>query len=273
MARSPEGGEFSAWSTVRQRRHVRDLAREVLGHHAIAVDGLRIVQHEFNATVRVDGVRNGRAARWALRLNLEGRRSPAETAAEIAWIEAIRADGQVGVAEVVRSVDGRSIVTVPSVPLGREVTAVVFEWLPARLVPEEPRPVEVTRLGRVAALLHEHAERWQIPRGGHFGRIDDPMMGLDDHLDAHALLDPGGRAVIREVVALASSAFDSLRSRHTGHPIHGDLHSGNLMTRSGRLWVIDFDDCGISHAAHDLAIAAYHLRPADLEPALRRGYE
>lgn len=267
--------EYATWSNVRQRRHMSDLAVAALAHHAIDVSALRLVQQGFNATFRVDGTSSadGRSGRWALRLNAQGLRSPAETAAELAWIESLGQGGEVRVARVERAVDQRPMVLVPSEPLGREVVAVLFEWLPGRLLPEDPRPVEVRRLGRLTAALHADGERWRPPAGTALGRIDDARMGLADHLADHPLLDATQRSIVREVSERADATFDALRTRHPGHVIHGDLHPGNLMTAAGTLSVLDFDDCGISHPLHDLAITAYHLRPTEHEGELYRGYE
>jgi Ser/Thr protein kinase RdoA (MazF antagonist) len=252
-----------------------DLAATALARYPIDVSSLRLVQQGFNATFRVDGTSSadGRSARWALRLNAQGLRSPAETAAELAWIDSLGQGGDVRVARVARDLDDRTMVGVPSEPLGREVVAVVFEWLPGRLLQEDPRPGEVRRLGRLTALLHANGQRWRPPRGASLGRIDDARMGLDDHLSDHPLLDATQRSIIREVSDRADTAFDALRTRHRGHVIHGDLHPGNLMTAAGTLSVLDFDDCGISHPLHDLAITAYHLRPTEHEGELYRGYE
>jgi Ser/Thr protein kinase RdoA (MazF antagonist) len=264
---------YSAWSNVRQRRHLTELATTALTKHSIDVTSLRLVQHGFNATFRVEGSLAGCAGRWALRLGTQGLRSPAETAAEIAWLDALRDETEVEVAPVERSTAGEAMVSVPSEPLARDVVAVLFEWLPGRLVADEPPPAVIRRLGRLTAQLHAHAERWQLPTGTMLERIDDARMGLDDHLAQHPMLDSAQRSIVGEVAGRADETFSALRSRHGGHVIHGDLHPGNLMTTAGRLSVLDFDDCGISHPLHDLAITAYYLRPADLEGALRAGYE
>jgi Ser/Thr protein kinase RdoA (MazF antagonist) len=250
-----------------------ELATTALARYAVDVTSVRIVQHEFNTTCRVEGSLDGVAGRWALRLNAQGLRSPAETAAEVAWLDALRHETDIQVAAVVRSTAGEAMVSVPSEPLARDVVTVLFEWLPGRLVAEEPHPAVVRRLGRLTALLHAHAEHWQSPAARALGRIDDARMGLDDHLAHLPMLDAGQRSIVREVAERADETFSALRSRHGGHVIHGDLHPGNLMTAAGTLSVLDFDDCGISHPLHDLSITAYYLRPAELEGALRAGYE
>ena len=264
---------YASWSAGRQRRHLTELAHAALGRHRIEVEHLRLVQLGFNATFRVDGALDGRAARWAVRLNAQGLRSSAETAAELAWMEALATETEVRVAAVVRSSDDRPMVTVPSEPLARDVTAVVFEWLPGTLLREEPRPAELRRLGRVIAQLHHHGERWTLRPGASLPRIDDPRMGLDDHLADHPLLDATQRSIVAEVTDRASSAFAALAARRAAHVVHADLHPGNLMTAAGVLAVLDFDDCGVSHPLHDLAITAYHLRPAPHEGPLFDGYE
>ena len=79
--------------------------------------------------------------------------------------------------------------------------------------------------------------------------------------------------MIAEVTERAASAFASLGARQPPHPVHADLHPGNVMAVAGGLSVLDFDDCGVSHPVHDLAITAYHLRPFPHEGPLMAGYE
>ncbi len=264
---------FASWSAVRQRRHLAELAGAVLHQHEIEPDEIRLAQFGFNATFRVDGVRRGAAGRWALRLNAQGLRSPAETAGELAWMEAIAVDTDVRVPTVVRSGEDARTVAVPSEPLARDVTGVVFEWLPGKLLRETPRPVELERRGRALARLHEHGQGWTLPAGASLPRLDDPRMGVADHLADHPLLDATQRAVIAEATDRATSAFAALACRRPPHPVHGDVHPGNVMAVAGGLSLLDFDDCGLSHPVHDLAITAYHLRPFPYEGPLMVGYE
>jgi Ser/Thr protein kinase RdoA (MazF antagonist) len=268
---SPPATEYATWSAVRQRRHLTELVGTVLARYPIEVGSVRLVQMGFNATFRVEGTIDDTVGRWAVRLNAQGLRSAAETAAELAWVAALGEHSEVRVPRVVRSTDGLPMVAVPSESLARHVTGVMFEWLPGRLLQEEPRPVELRRLGRIMAQLHQHGETWTPPAGASLPRIDDPRMGLADHLANHPLLDATQRSIVGEVVARATSAFTALGAR-APHVVHGDLHPGNLMTAGGTLAVLDFDDCGLSHPLHDLAITAYHLRPAPHEEPLFDGY-
>lgn len=270
-ADSPPTTEYATWSGVRQRRHLADLVGTVLGRYPVEVGSVRLVQMGFNATFRVEGTIDGAPGRWAVRLNAQGLRSAAETAAELAWVAALGEQTDVRVPRVVRSTDGLLMVTVPSEPLARDVTGVMFEWLPGRLLREEPRPAELQRLGRLMARLHDHGETFTLPAGASLSRIDDPRMGLPDHLAEHPLLDATQRSIVREVVDRAAAAFATLAAR-AQHVVHGDVHPGNLMTAGGSLAVLDFDDCGVSHPLHDLAITAYHLRPAPHEEPLFAGY-
>jgi Ser/Thr protein kinase RdoA (MazF antagonist) len=270
-ADSSPATEYATWSGVRQRRHLTELVGTVLAQYPITVGSVRLVQMAFNATFRVEGTIDGSPGRWAVRLNAQGLRSAAETAAELAWLTALGEQSDVRVPRVVRSTDGLPMVAVPSEPLARHVTGVMFEWLPGRLLREEPRPAELQRLGRIMAQLHDHGETWTPPDGASLPRIDDPRMGLDDHLADHPMLDATQRSIIGEVVDRAASTFAALGTR-APHVVHGDLHPGNLMTAGGALAVLDFDDCGLSHPLHDLAITAYHLRPAPHEGPLFAGY-
>ncbi|MEX0846173.1 MAG: hypothetical protein WD023_00205, partial [Ilumatobacteraceae bacterium] len=121
-ADSPPATEYSTWSGVRQRRHLTELVGTVLARYPIAVGSVRLVQMGFNATFRVEGTIDGSPGRWAVRLNAQGLRSAAETAAELAWVTALGEHGDVHVSRVVRSTDGLLMEAVPSNPLARNVT-------------------------------------------------------------------------------------------------------------------------------------------------------
>lgn len=99
------------------------------------------------------------------------------------------------------------------------------------------------------------------------------MHGTDHLAREHPLLTAERRAVIDAAMASVQPHFRAVGAGLRAHPLHADLHLGNLKWHRGRLSLFDFDDCVIGVPAHDLAVSTYYLRPrAELEAALRDGY-
>jgi Ser/Thr protein kinase RdoA (MazF antagonist) len=74
---------------------LRPTAREVLRQYPIEVASLRVLDHAFNTTFRVDTT-DGR--RFALRLNVNSRRTDAFIGAEMAWLAALSEETDLWVA-------------------------------------------------------------------------------------------------------------------------------------------------------------------------------
>ena len=231
-----------------------------------------------NATFRVGDAASG--VDMALRVSRPGYNTPAEIASELAWIQALRADGVIETPAPVPLADGSLIAGVPDDGAIRYMTGFAFQpgaepAADADLVPwfEE--------LGTIHARLHAHARAWNRPDGfqrriwnfqttlGHTPHWGDWRAGLG--------LTPEGRATIEEVSAILQSRLDAY-----GHGaerfglVHADLRLANILVQGDQLSVIDFDDCGFCWYFYDFAAAISFLEHEPYIPALRaawlRGY-
>ena len=276
-----------------QVARLRPLALDALTHHPIAVDRLRLLNHGFNTMFRVDTT-DGRP--FALRLNVNSRRSAANLLAESSWLRALTADTDLTVPVPQVTIEGATSVVLPFPELGRPVTATLFSWLPGRNLGDTATAPQMWAVGRAAATLHDHAARWTMPAGAELPPIDRPLMDVESRFGTeHPLLTPERLAVIGAALADVQARYDELfaaapatsgrgRTGAAGRdadggpvcrPLHADLHHGNLKWYRGKLSVFDFDDSGVGRPIQDLAIAAYYLRfrgdPA-LETAMLDGY-
>lgn len=250
---------------------LRIAAQRALRHWPIAVDDLRLVHYGFNATYRVvaaDGTR------FALRLNVNSRRSPAQLRAETSWVAALADEPDITVPVPQPTVDGEFLAFVPLESFDRDISAVVYSWLPGRMVGDEPTVTQMRAIGALTARLHDHVERWALPPGASLNLFDTALM--DDiprlHLP-HPELTVDRLAVIDAAMVQVNELLAAVFARETPRPIHGDLHGWNLMWHQGRLAAFDFDDTGLGVRAQDLAMAAYYLRPdARGEAAMHEGY-
>lgn len=263
---------FEQLPTRAQVHRLRATAFEVLRSYPIDVARLRLLNHGYNTTFRVDTT-DGQ--RFALRLNTNSRKTSALLAAEMAWLAALRADTDLTVPSPQPTVDGAFTVEVSSPDLGRVLPAALFAWLPGPDLSDAATPAAMREVGRITATLHAHTEQWSLPPGAELPPIDTVLMNVPYHLDSdHPLLTPARRELIEAAFARCQAGYDSLLARARRQVLHADIHLANLKTCRGRIALFDFDDCGIGVAAQDLAITAYYLRPrVELEDALLDGYQ
>ena len=255
-----------------QVARLRPVAHAALAHYPVEVARLRLLNHGFNTTFRVDTT-DGR--RFALRLNVNSRRTPQNLVAEAAWLAALAADTDLWVPVPQPTRDGRLTTEAFSPDLGRMLPAAMFSWLPGGDLGDEATPAQLAAVGRATAVLHDHAERWPLPKGAELPAIDSVLMDVPFHLGVdHPLLSSADHAVIDAAFAQVQQHIDALFAGARRQPLHADLHVWNLKWYRGRLIVFDFDDSGIGVPAQDLAISAYYLRDdAALEAALLEGYQ
>ena len=107
---------FEDRSVRGQVARLRPLAVEVLRRYSIDVAALRLLNHGFNTTFRVDTT-DGR--RFALRLNVNSRRTDSFIGAEMAWLAALAEETDLWVPIPQRTLDGALLTHVRSLDLGR----------------------------------------------------------------------------------------------------------------------------------------------------------
>lgn len=264
--------QFEQVSPQAQVARLRRTALAALAQYPIEVARLTLLNHGFNTTFRVDTT-DGR--RFALRLNVNSRRTAANLAAEAAWLAALATETDLWVPAPCPTRDGALTGSVFSPDLGRDLPCGLFTWLPGRDLGDEATAAQLREVGRATAALHEHAATWRLPVGAALPAIDTVLMDVPNILgDDHPLLTAQHHAVLDEAFREIQAQFDALFAGARRQPLHADLHVWNLKWYRGRLIVFDFDDSGEGVPVQDLAISAYYLRDdAALEAALLEGYQ
>jgi Ser/Thr protein kinase RdoA (MazF antagonist) len=262
---------FEGLGTDEQVEVLRRVALDAAPAFGLAVERLELVLHGFNTTFALDEA-GGR--RLALRVNTNSLSTPAQLAAQQAWVHAIATETDVAVPDAVPTTAGEPFATVRSAAAGRDFRVVVNTWLAGDDVGvcDERR---AHALGRAMATLHRQAAGWRPPPGTGLMVFDEPLLGDENRVEGHPRLDARGRAVVAEALERARAAFATALAGAARIPVHGDLHGGNLKWHEGRLAVFDFDDSGLAVPALDLAVATFYLRGRGQEPveaALRSGY-
>jgi Ser/Thr protein kinase RdoA (MazF antagonist) len=263
--------DFVALSKRAQVSRMRAVAVEALRSFPVSVDRLTLLEHGFNTTFRVDTTDG---TKLAMRVNVNSRRSPANIAAELQWIDALARDTNLRVAAPLRTVRGDLVASIYSPDLGRDLSVAVFSWLNGRDLGEAPTLEKSRAVGHVMATLHDHAATWRPSNGAELSLLNDTFWGHPDRLTNENLgLAGDDFAVIRAMVDRSSSTMKRLFEAGSPQPIHTDLHEWNMKWYRGELSVFDFDDSGIGLPIQDLAVAAYYRRPEhEHVDALFEGY-
>ncbi len=119
---------------------LRPVALAALAHYPVEVARLRLLNHGFNTTFRVDTT-DGR--RFALRLNVNSRRTPQNLAAEAAWLAALAADTELWVPVPQSTREGALTTEVFSPDLGRSLPVALFSWLPGSDLGDDATPAQL----------------------------------------------------------------------------------------------------------------------------------
>jgi Ser/Thr protein kinase RdoA (MazF antagonist) len=258
---------FAALSEKEQADRLGELARSAL--LAFGFEGARVslLKYRENAVFRIDA--DGTPPH-VLRVHRPGYRSDAEIESEIAWMRAVSASG-IRTPSLVVARDGSLVVTrsASGVPEPRQCD--LQGWIEGTALGSLEAGVDLDAatlrsvyrtVGRVAAELHAHGERWRRPEG--FVRPS---------WDANALVgDTPVFGAFWDLPELDGATRDALlrardRSRRVLEKlpapsllVHGDLIPDNLLVAGDALHVIDFDDCGTSSVAFEIATTLFPLR-------------
>ncbi|TVP73625.1 MAG: aminoglycoside phosphotransferase [Rhodobacteraceae bacterium] len=243
----------------------------VAGHWGLSRDTrVSLLTVSENATFRADDPQL--ADPMILRVHRPAYHTPAEIESEIAWIEALRAEGVVATPAPIATATGARMAAFRHGDDTRHVAAFAF------MSGAEPDPgsglVEgFGLLGEISARLHGHARGWTPPPGftrktWDFARTigDAPHWGSwRDSLG----LDAQGAALLERCAAdlQAKTAAYGIAPDRFGL-IHADLRLANLLVDGNRLGVIDFDDCGFGWFVYDFAAAVSFLETESFIPDL-----
>jgi len=210
-------------------------------------------------------------ARTVFRVHRPDYHTKDEIASELAWIEALRATGEVSIPAPIPMTSGALIADIDDDGHTRHVVA--FEFVPGIEPPDGDLIPWYRELGAIHATLHSHSISWAKPKG--FTRFSwdfETTIGATPHWGDWRKglgLDDAGRAVIEQVVDLLRRKLDAYGKGPARFGlIHADLRLANLLVDTDRLTLIDFDDCGFSWYLYDFATAVSFFETDPRIPAL-----
>jgi Ser/Thr protein kinase RdoA (MazF antagonist) len=239
----------------------------------------RLINVSENATYLVEAPGGYKAVMRVHRENYHSRRA---IECELAWLDALGADGVVTTPGYYIAKDGHPIqeCRIDGLPDPRFVD--LFHFVEGS-APDETGDMTAgyEELGAIAANCHGHAMTWSKPAP--FERLTwdvDTVFGptptWGDWRDAPEVT-PDVRAVLEQVEATIRTrlaAFGKAPDRF--NLIHADMRLANLLIDENGTRLIDFDDCGHGWFMYDFAASISFIeddpRIPDLRAAWLKGY-
>ncbi|WP_396927467.1 phosphotransferase enzyme family protein [Mycolicibacterium sp.] len=197
-----------------------------------------------------------------LRVHRPGYHSLEAIRSELAWMQALRTETSVATPELVAARDGTDVVAAEFDGDVLYVDAVTF--VAGCTAEEDPDAVGFDQLGRLTAVMHEHARNWTFPQEFTRFRWDlETILGPDARW-GNWRLAPGLTDDDRALIQRAADDITAKLTEFGSAPdrfglVHADLRLANLMVNpsdnGAGITVIDFDDCGWSWYLADLGAA------------------
>ena len=216
--------------------------------------------------------------RSVLRVHRAGYHSRMEILSELDWLKALAESGTVDVPAIIAGRNGSDVQTVEGLG-NRECRNLVMFAFVDGTHPDERGELsdEFRNLGRIAAKTHIHSRNWRRPDGF-----------LRPAWDINAVFGPRSRwgnwrnapNVTPDILPVLERAEILLHRRlgsfGTGPErfglIHADMRLANLIVGEGRIWLIDFDDCGFGWFLYDFATAISFIEDHPQVPKLREAW-
>ena len=265
---------------------------ELLGHlQTLANDALvlwdlpagasaRLINVSENATYLVEAPGGYKSVLRVHRENYHTRRA---IECELAWLDALSADGVVETPGYYVGRDGVVIQEAGTPGLDAPRFLVLFQFVDGA-APDEAGDISpgFEELGSIAARCHLHAIAWQKPQpferltwdiGAVFG--SKPTWG--NWRDAPEVTGRV-RTTLEEVEAAIRSRLVAYgKTPERFNLIHADMRLANLLVNESGTRLIDFDDCGYGWLMYDFAAAISFIeddpRISDCKAAWVRGYQ
>ena len=232
------------------------VARAALPRFGLPGDApMSLLHHRENAVFRVVDPAQDRP--FALRVHRIGYRTTQEIRSELAWMDALRADG-IHTPAPRPGTDGSTVQTVSVAALDSPRDVDLLSWVEGTPLDAGSGAEAYRLLGRTCAQIQQHARRWTPPSWFRRPTWDAPALVGKAALwgdyaelasltgEQRALFDRAADVVFRRLAAFGRGAD---RFGLT----HGDLMPDNVLLHDGAAFVIDFDDSGYGWYLYDLA--------------------
>ena len=237
------------------------IIKAACNHWALEDSQVTLVGQRENRVYRIDTA-NGPVA---MRLHRPGYRTIEEIHSEILWMDMLASHGM-AVPRSIQAPDGAILKSLEGVVVD------LLTWVagtPLSTIETESSTDIFHELGHMLAMMHNHADRWDLPIG--FSRPTWNLLGNAPSWGRfweNPMLTENQVKRFQEFQYFAKETLDKLKIKDVGL-IHADLVPDNVLVSATtqtrpRLHLIDFDDGGFGYRLFDLATVTFKSRRKDM---------
>ena len=261
---------FADLTVEQQVETMLPLARQIIDGFDLGECELESINHEFNSTFKVTA---SSGERFALRINVNSKRTLANLKAEIYWIEQLSAVEGLTVPTPVKNRAGEYISKAWHPILERDLLAVLFTWLEGEELGDEPTEEMMRAAGRAMARMHAASRDTKLPEGASLPVVDDVFWSYGNSIEPSDQVSPQDKATIARAVDKIETITRDLYARNSPQLMHADIHPWNVMWQGSDVAIFDFDDCVIGLPVQDIAVTLYYNDTAEQDAAFLTGYQ
>lgn len=263
--------EFAALDSESQKLSISSFVSSIIARYPLKVQSIECINFEFNATFRVTTTAGDR---FALRVNINSRRTLANLAGEVELVRHLQKHSNITLPGPVPMIDGAFFGSGFHDESGRSLNFVLYSWIDGVELGTQPSLEHVRSLGAILAKMHNATESCSFPEGAKLDDLRDPLWNQTNNLVGSASsLSVRDQMSISEVLTEIDQFIENLYANGAPQPIHADLHGWNVLVSDEGLAILDFDDCALGYPLQDFATTMYYLDTDEQDLALREGYE
>lgn len=267
-------------SDAQRQAYYLDCAKAALAAYDLGAISLHYIQHNAGIVFRLDDMEGN--AHFLLKIHESAgdvlMDTPAQLAAQMAWLQALTEDGRVIVQSPIANRQAEFVTQVQLAGLDRLSSVCVQRWITAQHVDNWDEP-HARSVGMLLASLHSIGEEWSGSENEQFGSYEDryfveAVENLAVTVDL-GLISAEQYALIRRVgERILAMLAKTERTKATFGLIHGDLHQGNVLFDGMTALALDYGTFR-SFFLYDLGMSLYHASfdTVDIRNALVAGYD
>jgi Ser/Thr protein kinase RdoA (MazF antagonist) len=260
---------------------LKRLVIKALGQYELEVTDVQLLGVYSNTLFRVE---TAGGASYLLRICHPSWRTDTDLSSEIAWLQALNRDTDIGVPQPLPDREGKFIVKAKMTSSPEVRRCVMMSWVPGIQMGTELNETNIYKLGVLFAQLHDHAAHFTPPNDFTRRQANAVFaLGERDILlgdSCRAAFTPRRREIFERTRVQVDAAFERLYADPAGkRVIHYDLHHNNVKLDHGCLHPFDFDFTMWGYPVQDLAVAWHGLlevkqrKSGNWQSSLRAGYE
>jgi Ser/Thr protein kinase RdoA (MazF antagonist) len=261
---------------------LRELASKALEQYDLQIGSLSLAGWYTNTLFRVRTLDD---QSYMLRVCAPGWRTEIDLRSEIAWLNALAEETDIGAPCPLTTRNGENLPEIGTAGVTGTRRCLLMTWVPGKSLEKHLTEENMYKMGELFVRMHDHGEKYNPPPN-FTTRCMDKVLARDEadvlFTAAHAgAFSPESREVFERVKQRVEATYTRLYDG-TRQPIvnHHDLWHGNINIHRGRLYPLDFEDTVWGFPMQDIAMAMQDLmmdvEPERYEPmlaAFRSGYE